>query len=94
MLEPQSTALFALLILIFGALVWHIMVGRRVVVRVLAACLAFVTAMVFGVLAVNRYYDYYQTWGAMVADLTHPGRRRDALGARHQARVRDAVRDA
>ena len=73
MLEPQSTALFALLIVMFGALVWHIMAGRRVAVRVLAACLAFVTAMVFGVLAVNRYYDYYQTWGAMVADLTHQG---------------------
>jgi len=73
MLEPQSTALFALLIVMFGALVWHIMAGRRVVVRVLAACLAFVTAVVFGVLAVNKYYDYYQTWGAMVADLTHQG---------------------
>jgi enterochelin esterase-like enzyme len=73
MLEPQSTVLFALLIVMFGALVWRIMVGRRVVVRVLAACLAFVTAMVFGVLAVNRYYDYYQTWGAMVADLTQQG---------------------
>jgi enterochelin esterase-like enzyme len=73
MLEPQSTVLFALLIVMFGALVWRIMVGRRVVVRVLAAGLAFVTAMVFGVLAVNRYYDYYQTWGAMVADLTHQG---------------------
>jgi enterochelin esterase-like enzyme len=73
MLEPQSTVLFALLIVMFGALVWHIMAGRRAVVRVLAACLAFVTAVVFGVLAVNKYYDYYQTWGAMVADLTHQG---------------------
>jgi len=73
MLEPQSTVLFALLIAMFGALVWRIMVGRRVVFRVLAACLAFVTAMVFGVLAVNRYYDYYQTWGTMLADLTHQG---------------------
>src|SRR5215471_3947929 len=71
MLEPQSTLLFALLIAIFGALVWRIKVGRRVLYRVLAACLAFVTAVVFGVLAVNRYYDYYQTWGTMLADLTH-----------------------
>jgi enterochelin esterase-like enzyme len=73
MLEPQSTVLFALLIAIFGALVWRIMAGRRVVVRVLAACLAFVSAMTFGVLAVNRYYDYYQTWGAMMSDLTNQG---------------------
>ena len=73
MLEPQSTMVFALLIVMFGALVWRIMVGRRVVLRVTAACLAFVTAMVFGVLAVNRYYDYYQTWTAMMADLTQQG---------------------
>src|SRR6516165_1484237 len=71
MLEPQSTVLFALLVVMFGGLVWRIMAGRRVVFRVLAACLAFVIAMVFGILAVNRYYDYYQTWGAMLADLTH-----------------------
>jgi enterochelin esterase-like enzyme len=73
MLEPQSTMVFALLILMFGALVWRIMVGRRVVLRVTAAVLAFVAAMVFGVLAVNRYYDYYQTWTAMMADLTQQG---------------------
>jgi enterochelin esterase-like enzyme len=64
---------FVLLIVMFGALVWRIMVGRRVVLRVTAACLAFATAMVFGVLAVNRYYDYYQTWTAMMADLTQQG---------------------
>jgi enterochelin esterase-like enzyme len=73
MLEPQSTMVFALLIVMFGALVWRIMAARRVVLRMTAACLAFVTAMVFGVLAVNRYYDYYQTWAAMMADLTHQG---------------------
>ncbi len=69
MLEPQSTALFVLLIAMFGALMWRIVVGRRMVVRVLAAGLAFVTAMLFGVLGVNRYYGYYQTWGAMFTDL-------------------------
>jgi enterochelin esterase-like enzyme len=73
MLEPQSAMVFALLIVMFGALVWRIMVGRRVVLRVTAAGLAFATAMVFGVLAVNRYYDYYQTWTAMMADLTQQG---------------------
>src|SRR5215469_866017 len=70
MLDPQSPALFILLIVIFGVLMWRMLVTRRVAVRVLAACLAFVPAMVFGVLAVNKYYDYYQTWGAMAADLT------------------------
>src|SRR6266571_6208280 len=71
MLEPQSTALFVLLIALFGALMWRTLVARRIAFRVLAACLAFVPAMVFGVLAVNKYYGYYPTWGSMVADLTH-----------------------
>jgi enterochelin esterase-like enzyme len=70
MLEPQSTALFVLLIAIFGVLMWRTLATRHAAFRVLAACLAFVPAMVFGVLAVNKYYGYYQTWGAMVADLT------------------------
>ena len=71
MLEPQSTVLFVLLIVIFGALMWRIIAGRGVLLRVLAAGLAFVTAMLFGVLGVNRYYGYYQTWNALLADLTH-----------------------
>jgi enterochelin esterase-like enzyme len=73
MLEPQSTALFVLLIAIFGVLIWRTLATRRAAFRVLAACLAFVPAMVFGVLAVNKYYGYYQTWGAMVGDLTQQG---------------------
>ncbi len=73
MLEPQSPALFVLLIAIFGVLIWRTLVTRRAAFRVLAACLAFLPAMVFGVLAVNKYYGYYQTWGAMAADLTQQG---------------------
>src|SRR6266566_9524818 len=70
MLEPQSTALFVLLIALFGVLMWRTLATRRAAFRVLVACLAFVPAMAFGVLAVNKYYGYYQTWGAMVADMT------------------------
>src|SRR6516225_5515579 len=73
MLEPQSPALFVLLIAIFGVLMWRTLVTRRAAFRVLTAGLAFVPAMVFGVLAVNKYYGYYQTWGAMAADLTQQG---------------------
>jgi enterochelin esterase-like enzyme len=73
MLEPQSTTIFVLLILIFGALIWRALAARRAAFRVLAGCLAFVPAMAFGVLAVNKYYDYYQTWGAMIADVTNQG---------------------
>jgi enterochelin esterase-like enzyme len=72
-LEPQSTALFVILILIFGALMWWMLVTRQPVLRLLAACLAFLPAMLFGVAAVNKYYGYYQTWGAAAADLTGQG---------------------
>ncbi len=73
MLEPQSTALFVLLVMIFGGLMWPTIFARHTAIRVLAACLAFMPAMLFGVLGVNKYYGYYQTWGAVTADLTNHG---------------------
>lgn len=72
MLEPQSTLLFILLVLIFGALTWWLIVARRVGFRITAACLSFVVAGTFGILAVNKYFSYYQTWGAAIADLSNP----------------------
>jgi len=69
-LEPQGTLFFLLLVAAFGALIFWLVVTKQVVFRVLAACLAFIPAMVFGIAAVNRYYDYYQTWGALFADLS------------------------
>jgi len=68
--EPQGTGVFLLLIAVFAALLVWVALTRQVVFRVLAACLAFLPAMVFGVAAVNKFYDYYQTWGGMIADLT------------------------
>ena len=73
MLEPQSTALFILLMVVFCALVCWMALTRQMVFRVLAACLAFIPAMLFGVAAVNKYYDYYQTWGAAASDLGGQG---------------------
>ena len=73
MLEPQSTALFVLLMAVFGVLLGCVAIARQTAVRVLAASLAFVPAMLFGVVAVNKYYGYYQTWGAAAADLTASG---------------------
>jgi enterochelin esterase-like enzyme len=70
LLEPQSTALFLVFMLAFVGFAWWMVVAKHVVFRVLAACLAFVPAMMFGVAAVNKYYDYYQTWGAAIADFT------------------------
>jgi enterochelin esterase-like enzyme len=71
--EPQGTGFFLLLMVAFGALLVWVALARQVVFRVLAACLAFIPAMVFGVAAVNKFYDYYQTWGGMINDLTGQG---------------------
>jgi len=70
--EPQSTVVFALLVLIFGALMWVTLATRWLALRVAGACLVFLPAMATGILAVNKYYDYYQTWGAAMADLAGP----------------------
>src|SRR6266566_1673691 len=53
MLEPQSPALFVLLVVIFGALIGATVCARHTAFRVAAACLAFMPAMMFGVLAVT-----------------------------------------
>jgi enterochelin esterase-like enzyme len=62
---------FVLLVLVFGALTWCLAVARHVAFRILAACLAFIPAMMFGVAAVNKYYNYYQNWSSAIADLTN-----------------------
>jgi len=72
-LEPQSTGLFIVLMGAFCALLGCVAAARQLAVKVLAASLAFVPAMLFGVAAVNKYYDYYQTWGAAAADLGSQG---------------------
>jgi enterochelin esterase-like enzyme len=69
-LEPQSTLFFLILIVVFGALLLWVAKAKQVVFKVFAACLAFIPAMMFGIAAVNKYYDYYQTWGAAISDLT------------------------
>jgi enterochelin esterase-like enzyme len=70
---PQGTGFFLLLMVAFGALLVWVALTKQLVFRVLAACLAFLPAMVFGVAAVNKFYDYYQTWGGMINDLTSQG---------------------
>jgi hypothetical protein len=72
-LEPQGTTFLVLLILAFAGLITWLAMTKQVVVRVLAAFLAFVPAAVFGIAVVNKYYDYYQTWGALYSDLSGSG---------------------
>jgi enterochelin esterase-like enzyme len=71
--EPQGTGFFLLLMVVFGGLIVWVAVAKQVVFRVLAACLAFIPAMAFGIASVNKFYDYYQTWGGMISDLTGQG---------------------
>jgi enterochelin esterase-like enzyme len=73
MLEPQSTVFFLVLLAMFAGLVWWLMKARHIAVRLIAAFLAFIPAMAFGVATVNKYYDYYETWGSAVSDLTARG---------------------
>ena len=73
MFEPQGTGFFLLLMVAFGGLLVWVALARQIVFRVFAACLAFIPAMVFGIAAVNKFYDYYQTWGGMINDLTGQG---------------------
>jgi enterochelin esterase-like enzyme len=72
-LEPQSTELFILLMVVFCVLLAWLALTKQPVFRVFAACLSFIPAMLFGVAAVNKYYDYYQTWGAITSDLGGQG---------------------
>jgi enterochelin esterase-like enzyme len=61
---------FLLLLAAFAGLTVWLALTRQIVFRVLAAILAFIPAMVFGIGVVNKYYDYYQTWGALFSDLS------------------------
>jgi len=71
--EPQGTGFFLLLMVVFGGLLVWVALAKQTVFRVFAGCLAFIPAMVFGIAAVNKFYDYYQTWGGMINDLTNQG---------------------
>ena len=87
MLGPQGTAFFILLVLAFAGLIVWLAVTKQVAFRVLAAFLAFIPAAVFGIAVVNKYYDYYQTWGALYSDLSGSGEQSvpqlDPTQARH-----------
>jgi enterochelin esterase-like enzyme len=72
-MEPQSAGLFVLLLGVFCALLVWLALTKEPVFRILAACLAFIPAMLFGMAAVNKYYDYYQSWGAVAADFARQG---------------------
>jgi enterochelin esterase-like enzyme len=81
MLEPQGTLFFLVLLASFAGLVFWALRTRHVALKIMAAFLAFIPAMVFGVAAVNKYYGYYETWGSAVADFTAKGVAADTVPA-------------
>jgi pimeloyl-ACP methyl ester carboxylesterase len=68
MLGPDSRLLTALLVAASIALLVVAIRYRPLPVRVLSGALSIVMAMTGGIAAVNYYYGYYKTWGALWAD--------------------------
>ncbi|MGH3297539.1 MAG: alpha/beta hydrolase [Trebonia sp.] len=68
MLGPDSRLLTALLIIVSAALLAAVIRFRLLPVKILCGALSIMVAMVGGVAAVNYYYGYYTTWGALWAD--------------------------
>jgi enterochelin esterase-like enzyme len=70
-MEPDSTLLVIMLLLIAAGAVCAAIRHRHLAVKVGAGVLALLLAVVSGVAVVNVYYGYYQTWGQLSADLTN-----------------------
>jgi pimeloyl-ACP methyl ester carboxylesterase len=68
MLGPDSRLLTALLIIVSVALLAAVIRFRLMPVKILCGALSIMVAMVGGIAAVNYYYGYYTTWGALWAD--------------------------
>jgi Putative esterase len=67
---PQGYAIFTLLVLVFAAGFYVQHRTGNTALQVTAGLMSFVFAVAFGMLAVNKYFDYYQTWGDLYNDLT------------------------
>ena len=66
---PSSPATLAALLLMFGAAVAGMLRFSRWYARVPLIAATFLTAAACGISAVNAYYDYYQSWSALAADI-------------------------
>ncbi|MHB8452243.1 MAG: alpha/beta hydrolase, partial [Mycobacteriales bacterium] len=63
MVGPTSFIFFAILVLASAGWLTALVRARQLALKITSGMLAFLTAMVFGVAWVNRYYDYYRNWG-------------------------------
>ena len=66
---PGSWATFGAFLLAFVLAAVALSKVAAVLLRLLSGAGALVSAMVLGVLLVNSYYSYYQSWGALWADV-------------------------
>jgi poly(3-hydroxybutyrate) depolymerase len=69
MLGPDSRLLTALLVTASAALLVAAIRYRLLPVKVLCGALSIMMAMTGGIAAVNYYYGYYKTWGALWTDV-------------------------
>ncbi|MFN2560604.1 MAG: alpha/beta hydrolase [Jatrophihabitans sp.] len=69
-MEPDSTVLVVLLLLLAGGSIAAAIRYRPLAVKIAAGVLAVVLSAVSGILVVNIYYGYYQTWSQLSADLS------------------------
>jgi len=67
---PQGYLVFGLFVAVFAAGIYLQWRSKHLAVRIVTALISFAAAALFGMAAVNKFYDYYQTWGNIVADLT------------------------
>jgi S-formylglutathione hydrolase FrmB len=67
---PQSVPVLLLLVAMFVGLAYGLARPGMLALRIGSGTLAFVIASVFGMALVNRFYDYYQSWGDIYSDLS------------------------
>jgi len=68
--EPDSTLLVGVLVLLAGGLVAAAIRFRPLAVKIAAGAGAVLVAAVAGITTVNVYYGYYQTWSQLSSDFT------------------------
>ena len=69
-LGPDSVATLAFLLLAFVLAAVAMTRASAVGLRLLSSAGALVSAMALGIVLVNNYYSYYQSWGALWADVS------------------------
>lgn len=69
MFGPQSVVVLLALVALFVGFAYGLARRSPLVLRIGSGALAFVVASVFGMALVNRFYDYYQSWGDVYNDM-------------------------